>query len=366
MKLRNLFYSALCALAVTAAFTSCSDDDDDNDSWREGSKVELPQYRAFILSEGTMNRNDSHLSFFDPTSSSPVTMDIYETQNGRKLGDTANDMIEEDGYIYVVVDVSKLLLKLTGAGVEVARFSFTEELGEPRNVAAENGKLYVTCYGGYIARFDCETLAYEGKVKVDSNPEQIIVHDGTLYTVCSGLGTGNTISVVDTKNFSVSKSYQTLDNPYAIQEDNGNIYVAAYGFYDPMTWTSTPSVGVINPTTKKTTQIEGMAPTRILAVDDKLYMCTSVTPDWISYTTTFSIYDAKTGKVSSWNLKDIPSELTSGNVYMMAYNKYDRSFYIATTDYYSDSKVFHFSSDGSYLGTFTTGGINSNHMLFIK
>ena len=107
MKLRNLFYSALCALAVTAAFTSCSDDDDDNDSWREGSKVELPQYRAFILSEGTMNRNDSHLSFFDPTSSSPVTMDIYETQNGRKLGDTANDMIERNRYM---VDRAKSLI----------------------------------------------------------------------------------------------------------------------------------------------------------------------------------------------------------------------------------------------------------------
>ena len=78
--------TALCALAVIGGFTSCSDDDDYDDSWKEGSKVELPQYRAFILCEGTMGKNNSHLFFVDPTTDKPMAGDIYELQNGKKLG----------------------------------------------------------------------------------------------------------------------------------------------------------------------------------------------------------------------------------------------------------------------------------------
>lgn len=50
----------ICGLMIAAGFTSCSDDEEDN-SWKEGSKVDLPQYRAFVLSEGGYGKNNSHL-----------------------------------------------------------------------------------------------------------------------------------------------------------------------------------------------------------------------------------------------------------------------------------------------------------------
>lgn len=61
--------------------------------------------------------------FVDPTTDKPMAGDIYELQNGKKLGDTANDMIVEDGYIYIVMNVSKRLVKLNGSGVELASYS---------------------------------------------------------------------------------------------------------------------------------------------------------------------------------------------------------------------------------------------------
>ena len=77
------------------------------EEWRKDSKVDLPSYRGFVLSEGSFGANNSHLYFFNPQNDTIFNADIYETQNKQKLGDTANDMITYDGDIYVVVNNSK-------------------------------------------------------------------------------------------------------------------------------------------------------------------------------------------------------------------------------------------------------------------
>jgi len=360
MKLRNLFFTALCALAVTAGFTSCSDDDDYDDSWKEGSKVDLPEYRAFILSEGSMGKNNSHLFFIDPATDTPYKSDIYETQNGKKLGDTANDMIEEDGYIYIVVNVSKRLVKLNGSGVELASYSFDDTLGEPRYIVEENGKLYVTCYGGYVARFDAKTLAFEAKVAVDANPEEIIELDGYLYCVNSGgyAGDGHTMSKIDIRTFNKAEALEIPRNSFGLQEDDGYIYIMSYA-PDYKTY-----VSLYDLNTKTYKKIADA--TRMHADDDKLYFANATSSDWINYTTTYSVYDARTGNTSAWKLTNAPAELSASIVYMIEQNTYDNSFYIATTDYYTDSQVYHFDSTGKYTGKFSAGGINANSMVFLR
>lgn len=365
MKIKSLFLSVLCALCVTSGFISCSDDDEDL-SWKEGAKVDLPSYRAFILSEGLMNQNNSHLFYVDPTTDKPYSSDIFEAQNGIKLGDTANDMIVEDGNIFILVNVSKIIFRLNGSGVVQDSYKNfdSDNLGEPRYMVEKDGKLYVTCYGGYVARFDAKSLTYEAKVQTDPNPEEIIEYNGILYCVCSGMGTGNTLCIIDSRTFENAESVVTLDNPSGIKEANGHIYITAYGFYD-INWNNDPKVGIFNPQTKQTTEIAKA--TRVLATGDELYIANSTSPDWTNYTTTLSVYNAKTGNVRTWNLSgEGASDIATGNIYMMEQNPYDKSFYIATTDYATNSPVYHFTSDGQYISTFNAGGINANNMVFVK
>lgn len=56
MKLRSLFFGTLCMLMLGVSFTSCSDDDDDSKKNDEGSKVELPENRVYILNMGSYQK----------------------------------------------------------------------------------------------------------------------------------------------------------------------------------------------------------------------------------------------------------------------------------------------------------------------
>lgn len=359
MKLKNLFLTALCALTLTVGFTSCNDSD--THSWRDGSKVDLPDYRGFILSEGTMNKNNSHLFFVNPATGETYAEDIFEAQNGIKLGDTANDIITYNGDLYIIVNVSKMLWKLSGAGVMQASYSFNDELGEPRNIVAYNGKLYVTCYGGYVVRFDANTLAIEAKVKTDANPEQLVVYNGKIYCVNSGYGSGHTMSVIDINDFTTATSIECPANPFGLQAGFGKLYILSYR----PDYTTMVSVFDLQTNTFK----EIGNGSRMWAEGNTLYVGSTVNKgDWSNpdYETTFYIYNAATDSRETWNLSGIPEALSKSTVYMIERNPYDGSFYIATADYYSNSPVYHFSSTGSYLGSFSAGGINANNMVFLQ
>ena len=148
MKFRSLFLSALCGLAVSTAFTSCSDDDE-YDPFEYGSSVALPEHRGLVLNEGSYKLNNASISFFDAAkdTTTKAVNDLYFIQNKKQLGDTGQDLIVEDNNIYVSVYGSSYVTKLNKAGVEQARREFGSDLGQPRYMAECDRYVYVTTYG---------------------------------------------------------------------------------------------------------------------------------------------------------------------------------------------------------------------------
>lgn len=59
----------------------------------EGSKVELPENRVYILNEGSYQKNNAGITYYDPDKRNNVIDDIFYKQNEAKLGDTGQDMI---------------------------------------------------------------------------------------------------------------------------------------------------------------------------------------------------------------------------------------------------------------------------------
>lgn len=354
---------ALSAMALLVGFTSCSDDEEWNPLG--GGKVEMAHSsRAFILNEGSLNKNNSTIYYFDWSAPTDTITELYETQNGKKLGDTGNDILAVNGNTVVVaVNVSNYVALLDGYGVEKDRISFEQykNLGQVRNVDEEGGIIYASSYGGYVSRIriNGDKLQYLDSLKVGERPEDVVESNGKLYVTLQGASyTDNRLAVVE-KDFKTISYATIMTNPERLYAADGKIYVKGFGAMYNYPW------GVYDPVTKKYSEI-GSASSLGMG-NGVIYLAYSAT-DWSTYetSTTLSAYDMKTGKIDDKFFKNVPEDIATASVYSISVNPYDGKIYLATSDYFSDGVVYVFDKEGNYLRTFTTGGLNPNRIVFLN
>lgn len=362
MKTRNYLYAALCGLSISLGFTACSDDDDPWDAKQLGSQIEMATTRGFILNEGSYDLNNSNIIYFNYLNDTPYNQDLFYTQNETTIGDTGQDLIEEDGYLYLSVYGSNYVAKLNGVGVEMDRLSLTDhpELGQPRYLAANDGFLYVTTYGGYVVKVNTRDMSIVGQVKVGDNPEQIVEENGYLYCVNSGWGNDNRLSVIRERDFQLDRHVTIFTNPQAIVETDGFFAIQGYGN------AYTYPVAVFNPATDTYEEI-GKG-TDITADNGRLYVVNCQT-DYSHYpytaNTEFYTYDFRTATTNRNFLKNAPQELATANVYGLSVNDETGHLYVLTTDFISgDGMVYHFDQTGNYVGKFSSYGQNPSKIVF--
>lgn len=241
----------LTFFALVVLITSCDDEyfliqTDKIESGRDYSGL-------YILSEGLFNQNNSSLSYLDfkkglletwQDASIPGAQkssnDIFIKMNGRKLGDTANDMILYGNKIYIAVSVSsciEIIDASTGISLEQIRLFDNNKPKEPRKMVAHGGKIYVCCYDGSVSRIDTITMKVDAAVKVGRNPDGIAFANDKLYVSNSGgldfNSPDSTISIIEISNFTEIGKIPLRANPGAIHaDDDGNIYVVSRGLFD--------------------------------------------------------------------------------------------------------------------------------------
>ena len=350
MKTKSKIFAIMNALLIGATFTACNDDNDIDD----GAKPEVPINGIYILNEGAYDKNNAGISLYDPDKIQDFSADIYYAQNGKQLGDTGQDIIVYNDYLYVTVYGSQYIAKLNSAGLEQARYSFTEEQGAPRYMVAKDGKIYVTLYSGNVARLSANDLTFEGMVKVGNNPEQIVEIDDKLYCVNSGWGADNRLSIIDTHTFATAEHVEIITNPEHIIEVDDNIIIQGYGGAYP-----DYSYPVIVYDIANKSYREIGKGSRMAGYGHKAYIIYSET-DWSNATTvnTFYTYDIRSGEVSNESfLKDAPIELTSGTICMLSINDENGDIYIGTSDYTTNGDIYRFSNDGTLIESFESGGV---------
>jgi DNA-binding beta-propeller fold protein YncE len=241
MKIRKSMLLKLMATTLfTAFFTSCQDPIDGGED--EGEPLEKVGNGFYVMTEGTYGRNNSALDFYS-LSQSKTHLDLFLTTNGAGLGETANDMIEANGKLFIVVNASNCVMvvdKTTCAKLAMIPINQGEN-PQPRCIAYDKGKLYVSCFDGYVYKIDASTYKIEKTAKTEGrNPEAIAVCDDKLFVANTGgldfPNFDNSISVMNPDDLSLITKIEGLFNPGGIKVKGNKLIVQARGAFDYNTY----------------------------------------------------------------------------------------------------------------------------------
>lgn len=358
--MKRIFLSLLSACVLFACDDLTSVVPDSNDVAGAGA--------LYVLCDGNYSLNNSTLSLYD-FSGKKLIPDFFQAKNGRKLGDTGNDLQRYGSKLYVVVNGSsqvEVLDARTGKSLKQIPFFNGSTARQPRFIAFWMNKAYVCSFDGTVSRIDTTLLEVEGMVEVGRNPDGIAASNGKLYVSNSGgldygtnLGYDHTVSVVSTETFVETKRIEVGPNPGRIKSDRfGFVYVSVRGDYknEPSRWVCID------------TQTDGVAATYDFAVTnfdlsgDKAYFYRY---DEATKLSSIGVFNLKT-KALETNafIQDgtqlqtpygITADPESGAVYIT-----DAGNYVASGD------VYCFSENGVLAYKLTNVGINPNTVLPIS
>ncbi len=306
---RLRYWLLKCARAVSGSYltamallmvTAC---DDMTDKVPVGN--ELPDgatsSRLYILSEGLIHLNNSTLALYDFDTRTTAT-DWFGAVNGRRLGDTANDMGVYGSKLYLVVSTSGLVEvtdKLSGRSLkQIPLKDGTGRSREPRHIAFLEGFAYVCSFDGTVAEIDTTTLAVTRTTRAGRNPDGIAVAGHKLYVSNSGgLSFPNydsTISVIDPVHFNELKKIKVDANPFTLQADSrGQLYVVTRGNYGNERY---QLHRIDTRTDEYVGAIEGAHPLNFTLSNDTLWMYSF---DHSTGQSEFQTYDTRTGALST-------------------------------------------------------------------
>ena len=358
--MKKVYRGALCACLAGFVLASCEP--------VIGGDEELVVSRpdVFILCEGLYQANNADISAYK-SDSMLCTGEYYLKQNGQYLGDTGQDILYHNGFLYVSVYGSSYIAKLNVEGQELTRRSFSSEEGQPRYITAEGDYLYVTLYSGQVAKLLASDLSLVGYAKVGSNPEDIVVYNGQLLVANSGWGYDNTVTVIDIASFNPVKTITVEWNPQQFVLSGDSIYLLANGQYDA-NWNCDYPIQHIDVASGEVRTV-GNA-THAVAYGGMLYLCHSTT-DWSTYetTNTFFTYDVASATINKESfLQGDTEELTSNSVYMMEVNPANGELYIglAGTKFVSSGMIHRIARDGRLIHRFDAKGANPNQAVFVS
>ncbi len=312
-----------------------------------------------VLCEGLFQQNNSSISWVD-FDNEMVINHFFEKKAGRQLGDTGNDMIRYGSKMYVVVNISSTVEVLSvKSGHSLAQISMIEgaQAKQPRSVAGGKGKLFVTCYDGYVDVIDTTTFEIENRIPVGSNPEGIVYSNGKLFVSNSGgLNFPNydsTVSVIDLASMTEIEKIAVGVNPGPIVVDHeGDVYVISRGDYGAI-----PSrMHKIDPGTSSVTNFTFDAST-LGVMNDRLLVGHT---DFVGGESSVALFDAASESIMSSNWLNT----NNATVYNLAYNPSNDRIYLSDAgDFSAAGYVHEYSSAGSLIRSFHVS-INPSKMVF--
>jgi hypothetical protein len=327
-------------ILISLLFVSCEKENNGNDTPNPEGTVS-----ALILNEGSWGSNNSSLTAIDIEEGEVVSADWFSSKNGRGLGDVVQDMLQYGSKIYVTVTFSNSLEVIDAKSGTSQRVDMGNR--KPRYIAADGGKLYITCYNPCsVVRVDTATLAIEATCPLGSfQPEGIAISRGKAFVASSNISDAagnysydNKLYVVDLATFANPTTVTVGCNPQEpMVLTDGKIIVNCWGDYG----TQPAGTAIVDVNSLDVTQT-GQALTKMSVYGGKAY----------GYATTYDASYNQTvnyvGINSDGTVADFPFTFSvSGNPYGITLNPTNGDIYVMTDgNYTANGTVYCFTQSG--------------------
>ena len=316
----------------------------------------------YLLSEGSWGGNDAEISLLD-RNSSQITLNWFSANNGRGIGDLAQDLIHYGNRLYATVHSSNTIEVIDPAtGKSIKQINMGER--GPRYLAAHNGKIYVTCYDKTVVRIDTAQLAIEASCPLSGmQPEQLCVLGDNLYVCNCWQYNANgdaiydsTISVVNLTTFSETDKITVGLNPGRIKTlDSHRIVVACAGDYG-----SHPATTLVIDINTGSMQALPVVATNFDISGNDIYLYnTSYDQSW---NTTAHFYHIDATTLQATPILENQAQHLS-NAYSINIDPSNGNLYICTSPYTANADVYTFRPDGTEI-RHVEGGILSSKVVF--
>ncbi|MFC5195701.1 DUF5074 domain-containing protein [Bizionia hallyeonensis] len=200
---------------------------------------------VFVLNEGMYGTNTASVSFL--SASGTINNNVFATENtGMDIGQLAQGMGFSGDNAYIVSNGTSEI-NIVDRATFTHITTVTTGLDNPRNIEFDNGYAYITNWGDptnisddFVAVLDLDTNTITSTISVNEGPEQIVKKNNQLFVAHQGgYGFGNTVSVIDLNDNSVSE-ISVADVPNSIVADDDFLYVLCGG---KPAWTGAESLG---------------------------------------------------------------------------------------------------------------------------
>lgn len=356
MKKIRLFTCLFAALAMAA---SCVEKDPEG-----GQNSELPS-GILVLNEGNMGSNDASLSLRE-INTKTTREGVFRSVNNIQLGDTGQDILRCQDRLYIAVSGSKVIFVVdSNLKMKCMLEIFGEDSNKltPRSMIYAAGKVYVTCYEGFLAEIDCKSYEYR-LVKVGPNPEGLAYLDGKIYVANSGGmnyldGYNSDISVVDAATLKETGRIDVNCNPQNIISDGVSplLYICSWGNYADI-----PAKLQIYDTASKELRDLGYADVHsiALAAEGKLLVaCGGYDAQWQVEGTIYS--------------HDFATDTPEGEFSLHKFTPYyslstdpERGYvFVGTSNYKTNGNMYMLDDSGKVLDSWDTAGLNPHKGLYL-
>lgn len=334
--------------------------------------INEPYKGMYILSEGLFNQNNSILTWIDATTCTPLTWsgtqgvstDCFEYVNGRRLGDTANDMLLYGSHLYIAVTESSTIEVIEAAtcrSLSQIKMSRDGKASQPRKLAAAGDYVYVCCFDGTVSRIDTLTNSVVGTVQVGRNPDGLCALDGKLYVANSGAldadDMDSTVSVIELDTFTETARITLRENPGSIHTDGSNVYVITRGAFNYDTMEYDSQLHRIDPHTLTETATYNLPILSMDVMDGKAW--------FYGYGKggTIQVMDLANGDIIT------PDFITDGTLitcpYSIKVHPHTHNVYVTDAmDYVTPGSLCCFNPEGELLYRINGVGINPNSVSF--